>query len=54
MLINELLDKDIDIVSEVAPIIILDRKFDVCMDKSVKDTNHTRHIARRVHFVRNC
>ena len=23
------------------------------MDKNAKDTKHTRHIARRIHFVRN-
>ena len=31
----------------------MDSKSAVCMDKNGKDTNHTRHIARRVHFVRN-
>ena len=53
MLINELLDKDTDIVSEVASIIILDIKYAVCMDKNVKDNNHTRHISIRVHFLRS-
>ena len=53
MLINELLNKDPDIVPEKSPIIILDSKSAVCMAKNGKDTNHTRHIARRVHFVRN-
>ena len=53
MLINELLNKYLDIVPDEAPIIILDRKSDVCMDKNGKDTNHTRHIARILHFLRN-
>ena len=26
---------------------------DICMSKNGKDTNQTRNIARRVHFVRN-
>ena len=25
----------------------------MCMDKSGKDTKHTRHIASRIHFVSN-
>ena len=36
MLINELLNKDPDIVPEEAPIIIFDIKSDVCMDKNGK------------------
>ena len=31
----------------------LDVKCAMCMSKNGKDTKHTRHIARRVHFVRN-
>ena len=31
----------------------MDSKSDVCMAKNGKNTNHTRHIYRRVHFVRN-
>ena len=31
----------------------MDRKYAVCMAKNGKYTNHTRHIARRVHLVRN-
>ena len=54
MLIHELLNKDKDIVTEEATIIILDRKSAGCMDKNGKDTKHTRNISRRVHFVRNC
>ena len=53
MLIHELLNKDPDIVSEESPLIILDSKSDVCMDKNVKDTKYKRHVARRVHFSRN-
>ena len=53
MLINELLNKDIDIVIEESPLIILDRKSAVCMAKNGKDTKHTRYIARRMHFLRN-
>ena len=50
ILINELLKKDIDIFSEEDPLIILDSKSAVCMDNNVKDTKHTRKIARRVYF----
>ena len=53
MLIHELLNKDPDIFSEESPLIILDSKSSVCMNKNDKDTNNTRHIVRRVHFVRN-
>ena len=52
MLIHEMLNKDTDTVPEEAPLIILDRKYDVCMAKNAKDTKHS-HIPRRVHFVRN-
>ena len=48
------MNNDPVIVLEEAPLIILDRKSDVCVDKNGKDTKYTRHIARRVHFVRNC
>ena len=53
MLINELLNKDPDLVPEEAPLIILDIKSDIFMDKNLKDTKHTRHISGRVNFVRN-
>ena len=36
-----------------APLIFLDSRSDICMAKNGKDTKHTRHIARRMHFVRN-
>ena len=53
MLINELLNKDPDIVTEEAPLIVLDSKSAMCMAKNGKDKKHTRHIARIMHFVRN-
>ena len=53
MLIRELLNKDPYIVPYEAPLIILDSKSDVCMDRNGKYTKYTRHIARRVHFLRN-
>ena len=53
MLIHELLNRDTYIVPEEAPLIILDSKSGVCMAKNSKDTKHTRHIARRIHLVRN-
>ena len=53
MWIHELLNKDPDIVPEEVPLIFLDSKSAMCMAKNGKDTKHTRHIARRMHFVRN-
>ena len=53
MLTHEFLNKDTDIVPEEAPLIVLDSKLDMCMAKNVKDTKHTRHIARIMHYVRN-
>ena len=47
------MDKDPDIVPEALPLIILDSKSDVYMDKNGKDNNHTRHIAIRVNVVIN-
>ena len=47
------MNKDPDMVPEEAPLIILDSNSDVCMDNNDKYTKHTRHIARRLHFVRN-
>ena len=47
------MDKDPDIVLEEVPLIILDRRSDVCMVKNGMDSNQTRHIPRRVHFVSN-
>ena len=53
MLVHELLNEDPDMVPKEAPLIILDGKSSICMDKNGKDTKHTRHIARRIHFIRN-
>ena len=53
MLINELLNKDPDTVPEESPLIVLDSKYAMCVSKNVKDTKHTRHIARGMYFVRN-
>ena len=53
MLTHEFLNKDTDIFPLEAPLIILYRKSDVCMDNNGKDTKHTRHISRRVNYVRN-
>ena len=47
ILIHEFLNKDPDIVPEEALLLILNSKYDVCMSKNGKDTNHTRHIDRR-------
>ena len=33
--------------------IVLDSKYAMCMANNGKDTKHTRHIARRIHLVRN-
>ena len=53
MLIHELLNKDPDIVPKEAPLIVLDSKSAMYMAKNSKDTKHTRHISRRMHFLRN-
>ena len=53
MLIHELLNKDPYIVTEEAPLIILDRKYSVCMANNDKDTKNNRYIDRKVNFVRN-
>ena len=53
MLSNALLNKDTDIVPEEAPLIVLDSKSAMFMANNDKDTKHTRHIARRMNFVRN-
>ena len=50
ILIHELLNKDPDIVPEEAPLIVLDSKSAMCMAKNGKDTKHTRHISRILHF----
>ena len=53
MLIHEFLNKDPEIVPEEYPLIVLDGKSAMCMDKNGKDTKHTKHIARRMNFLRN-
>ena len=47
------MNKDPDIVPEEPPLIVLDSKYNMCMANNDKDTKHTRHIARRMHLVRN-
>ena len=53
MLLHEFFNKDPDIVPEESPLIILDSKSGVFMDNNCKDSKHTKHISRRVHFVSN-
>ena len=50
---NEFLNKDPYAVPEQAPIIILDIKSSFYMPNNGKNTKHTRHISRRIYFVRN-
>ena len=40
-------------VTEEDPLIVLNSKSAMCMSKNGKDTKHTIHIARRIHFVRD-
>ena len=40
-------------VPKEAHLIVLDSKSNMCKGKNGKDTKHTRHIARRMHLVRN-
>ena len=42
-----------DIVPKEYPLIIFDSKCYVCMANNDKDNNHTSHISRMVHFLRN-
>ena len=53
MVIHELLNKDPDKVPEEAPLILLDSNSAMCMNNNGKDTKHTRHISKIIHFVRN-
>ena len=53
MLIHELLNEDRDMVLKEAPFIVLDIKYAMCMAKNGEDIKHTRHITRRMHFLRN-
>ena len=50
MLIHEFSNKDTYIVPEEAPLIVLDSKSAMCMDKNVKDNKQKIHIARRMHL----
>ena len=53
MLVHELLNEDPDMVPKEAPLIVLGSKSAMCMAKNGRDTKHTIHIARIIHFVRN-
>ena len=53
MLVYELFNEDPDMFPKEAHLIVLYSKYDMCMAKNGKDTKHTRHISRRMHFVRN-
>ena len=53
LLIYELFNKDQDIVPEKDLLIVLDNNSAMCMDNNGKNTEHTRHIARRMVFLRN-
>ena len=53
MLVHELLNKYPDIVPQKVSLIILDSKSSVFIASNDKDTKHTRHIVRIVHFVNN-
>ena len=50
MLNNEFLNKDPDVVTEQAPIIILYIKSAICNSNNGKETKHTRHISRIMNF----
>ena len=51
MLIHELLNKDPDIFREEAPLIVLDSKSAIYMDKNGKYTKHKRHIEMIMIFL---
>ena len=53
MLVHELLNEDPYMVPKEAPLVVLDSKSAICMAKNGRDTKHTRHISRRMHFLRN-
>ena len=52
-LFHEFLNKNPYIVPESESLIILDSKYDMCMNKNGKGTKNNRHITRRVHFAIN-
>ena len=49
---NELMNKEIYVFLEQSPLIVLDNKPSMCMEKKGKYTKRTRHISRRMAFVR--
>ena len=53
MLIHEFLNKDTDTVPEESPLIVLDSNPDMFMANNGKYIKHTRHISKRIHFVRS-
>ena len=53
ILIHEFLNNYPDVVPEEAPLIVLDSKPAMCIDKNGKDTKHTIQIARRIHCLSN-
>ena len=53
ILVHELLNEDPDMFPKEAPLIVLDSKYAMCTAKNGRYTKNTRHIARRIHFVRN-
>ena len=53
ILIHELLNKYTYIVPQEDPLIVLGIKSAMCIANTGEDTTHTRHIVRRIHFVRN-
>ena len=50
MLNHELLKKDLYIVTNEGPRIILHSKYAVCMSNNGKDNKHTRHICKDIKF----
>ena len=53
ILIHEFLNKNPDIVPEEDLLIVLGSKSAVCMANNGKYTKPTRHIASRMHYLRN-
>ena len=53
MLINELLNKDPDIVPKESHLIVLDSKPVMCMATTGMDTTQTREIPRKMNLARN-
>ena len=47
-------NKDTYVVPQKQPLIIVDCKSDMYISNNGKDTKHTRHIGRRLTFVRHC